>query len=64
MEGTIIIDAHCEWFAESMDREYGYVGGDWKPLWGLIGEPVTSAGQGTFTLLGNFKKPMAAATMT
>ena len=38
-----------------MDREYGCVGGDWKPLSGLIREPVTSASQDTFTLVGNFK---------
>ena len=31
------------------------VGGDWKPLSELIREPITSAGQGTFTFVGNFK---------
>ena len=27
----------------------------WKPLSELIREPITSAGQGTFTFVGNFK---------
>ena len=36
-------------------KVYGCVGGDWKPLSGLIREPVTSASQDTFTLVGNFK---------
>ena len=34
--------------------EDGCVGGDWKLLSGLIREPATSAGQGTFILVGNF----------
>ena len=55
VEGTIIIEAHCKWFAASFNREYGCVRGDWKPLSGLIREPVTSAGQGTLTSVGNFK---------
>ena len=55
VEGTIIIEAHCKWFAESFNREYACVRGDWKPLSGLIREPVTSAGQGTLTSVGNLK---------
>ena len=55
VEGTITIDAHCTSFAESVNREDGCVGGDWKPLSELIREPITSAGQSTFTFVGNFK---------
>ena len=51
VKGTIIIDAHCKWFAESINREDGCVGGDWKPLSRLIRE----LGQGTFTLVGKLK---------
>ena len=61
-KGKVFFDANCHGpllQRSPLNREDGCVGGDWKPLSGLIREP----GQGTFTLIGNLKKPMAAATM-
>ena len=54
VEGTITVDVHCKWFSGSINREDGCVGGDSKLLSGLIREPATSAGQGTFILVENF----------
>ena len=60
VKGTIIIDAHCKWFAESINREDGCVGGDY---WETIIKTDTWTWSGYFYISREIKKPMAAATM-